>query len=250
MSSSMRKLLEKASPAYAQRLLLVENAARSKFDDSQGMRFHQFLHSKRVAENIANLVTNEAISKFNSFEIFCLLSSAYLHDIGMQLLSKQAVHHDLKPANVLCSEHKRLGLSPEEALVIGTICYAHSTDVDLSSVPQHIPVGKNRVRVSFLAALLRLADALDVDFRRVPPIETKSKTAQYWEVYQSILGWSYEPELRSILIYVKDVPNSSFGKFLAELAKVVSSTSKTLVENGVPIGELVCKTQGIPDKKR
>jgi hypothetical protein len=232
--------------AYSQRLLGVERfVTRASFLDT-GRASQGILHADRVVENLDRLINREALERFDGLEIFCLLCSAYLHDVGMLVTDKGRPMggsdriqkmHSLKSAEIISQEYKHLGLDPVEAYIVGMICRAHSSDYDLSSIPSMVPVGRHEVRLRFLASLLRLADVLDMDFRRLP-VGRDKKNQDYWNVHQAIIGWNLDPETNAIILtltdFPKSIPEDSIRVLTNSLGKVLRSTSKTLTENGIP----------------
>jgi tetratricopeptide (TPR) repeat protein len=155
---------------------------------------HTVLHSARVIKHIDDLAALLAREdKLNDNEAFVLLAAALLHDVGMQRLNvfdSDLAQHLFTPEQVeqgrrsrprceeLVREHHHLigaewirtELSkswPNRDFVeeIAVVIKGH-TKADLSALQDHRKAGKP-MRIRLLAALLRLADELDLDFQRV-----------------------------------------------------------------------------------
>nr|MCR5852279.1 HD domain-containing protein [Methanophagales archaeon] len=129
-----------------------------------------------------------------------LKCGAWLHDIGMLMREGENIYnpevcnrirkeHHKRSAEYISKHWREIGLSDEtEATIIQWICYAHSSKVNINEVPEEIPTAGENVRTRLLAALLRLADALDCredrlppeDYRRLPQIPQES-LKEYWK---------------------------------------------------------------------
>ena len=177
------------------RLKIVENKSREIWEKGELYHTYYTLHGMRHSNaviNILNLLVDglNPEDQLNEIEIFYLLSSAYLHDVGMQCkypedekevesrsqLSDKTYtlqdlirdEHHLRSGRYINENYKTLGLNRIEAGFVGLISEGHRK-VNLSSTNyDRQPIGLEKVRLRLLAALLRLADELDVDFRRAP----------------------------------------------------------------------------------
>jgi hypothetical protein len=146
---------------------------------------HKVTHSERVIEKLDGLTAGimaRAGHRLSPSEIYVLLAAAYLHDIGMQderyaggdLETIRAEHHERTAAMIVGSVRDRahyrpLGLDPDPTLVelIALVAKAHRK-MDLSDA-DYAPIvhGTDTIRPRLLGALLRFADELDIDHRRV-----------------------------------------------------------------------------------
>ena len=141
---------------------------------------HDPSHSEGVIRNLSKLIPNhENIPndlQFSNEEIFYLLCAAWLHDIGMipnlfqneptsvnkrRYLQIREEHH-IRSQKFVESKFEYLGLSKEEAQIIGELCKLHRRREDINS-ELNIP----NVRVKLLGAYLRIADSLHIDSTRV-----------------------------------------------------------------------------------
>jgi hypothetical protein len=150
-------------------------------------------HSEAIIENVEKLIPEKDWRNFSSLEILILLCSAWFHDVGMSdfegkisecsneeerrnLSNFIRESHSLRSENYVTNSnnYRRLLLDPAVAEVIGCICKAH-VEYDLMKLkskwgPIHGYEKYGEVRVRFLAALLRLADACDLGYKRVKEV--------------------------------------------------------------------------------
>jgi len=91
-----------------------------------------------------------------------LRAAAYFHDIGNVIDRKR--HHITSQETVeKLSTLGRLPFTPKEAELVGLLCRWHRKAYD----PQRVDVlREERVRTGLLASVLRVADAMDLDYRR------------------------------------------------------------------------------------
>lgn len=159
---------------------------------------HTARHALIVNDFIDRMVGEENIGMMNSDEIYLLLSSTYLHDIGMTISEKlfREIRQGVVPENYFDAEpgkkirdaireyHQEFsavmirrysGLieapSPEYDYCLCQIARGHRrtdiTDKKEFDPDFRLPNG-NRVCLPYLAALIRLADELDIAIDRNP----------------------------------------------------------------------------------
>ncbi len=177
---------------------------------------HTVSHSERAIALLDGLTAGvmNTDKRLSPGEVFVLLAAAYLHDIGMQnerfasgnVEEIRRQHHEQTaemiyrvwedPANAV-----NLALGDDPALVeaVALVAQAHRK-VDLSSAEYDpLPHGGETLRLRLLAALLRFADELDIDYRRVDleamklmnlPVESQ---LHWWKCYY-VNGVSIEDE--------------------------------------------------------
>jgi hypothetical protein len=125
----------------------------------------------------------------NDYGYYLLYTAAYAHDIGMlpqktngeygDYTKQEIVEEARKVHSVRSAEHikrnwREMGiLERTHSVHLAEICKAHSSKVDINIIPEKaecvIDGEKVEIRWKFLAALIRLADALDADYNRIPP---------------------------------------------------------------------------------
>lgn len=189
MSKTNNKLVFYLSPDQAAKLKHIRQFTTGLW--AQGDPLHPLFtlhgpqHSEQVELIIGHILAPEHPEHhdlkdiLNSEQLLYLLASAWLHDVGMIVPpSKEecqaAFEQGMSVPDWIREEHHRrsyeyivrhasdLWLEPEEAAIIGEVCRAHRRE-DLRLLPSNYPNTK------FLAAMLRVADELDITKARTPP---------------------------------------------------------------------------------
>lgn len=188
-------LEQQLSIDYAIRLKVIEKETKEIWE--KGELYHTYYtlhgmkHSNAVISILDLLVTGlDNEDQLKEIEIFCLLSAAYLHDVGMQckylddkariesISESENKHytlqdlirdeHHLRSGRYIKENLKILGLDQYEAECVRLISEGHRR-VNLNSKDyESQAIGLKRVRVRLLSSLLRLADELDIDYKRAP----------------------------------------------------------------------------------
>jgi hypothetical protein len=176
-------------------------------------------HIKSLYEIFENgLLTN---ADLNDLEIFCLYTATLFHDIGMHINSDERHRHSLIGQNWFmdkyniqdspvhrCIKHTRM------AAIISDIIFAHADikndkndeivertfSVVLEKHINHPTFNRTEVRVGLLAALLRLADELDIQESRVKLIDFLTRNINP----ESFRHWE-----RCLLYSTPEIDNSS-----------------------------------------
>jgi hypothetical protein len=173
---------------------------------------HEIEHKYKVVENLSKLIPLELAKRMNKYEIYFLLCASYIHDIGMCKLPELGDQEQLtefEKENIRNEHHIRIntlvenrpdifGLEPQEASYIGKIAMGHRK-VDLSSkiYRSYDAYKTNKINVPLLAAFLRLADELDMDYTRIPSFLYKHSfpdnkiSKDEWNKHVSTLGVQY-----------------------------------------------------------
>ena len=163
---------------------------------------HDIEHSERVIDYLDLIIPDSLKKELDTYEIFFLLASAYLHDIGMIRFPEdedtdseliREMHH-LRSEKFIVENYKDLSIEDEhQARIIGKICRGHRKE-DLRSFRIETYKIGHTINVPLLAALLRIADELDITFERapfviyehIPPKDQISK--EEWEsIYQLVV---------------------------------------------------------------
>jgi len=164
---------------------------------------HSVDHSQRILVKLGQLarLLPEG-DQLNELEQTVLGAAAYLHDIGMQYAKGEFAdpdearrkHHDMsyrwivnsvKPD--MAADWPSLGLEGRKDIVddIAVVAKGHRS-VDLNTDEfREVVRGDAHIRRRLLAAMLRLADALDLDYRRVFVDRLKTEDVPY----ESRLHW-------------------------------------------------------------
>lgn len=187
---------------------------------------HGIPHSNNVFNLINQLLDNWEFKKgekrLNKYEYFLLAVCSLCHDLGM-LKQKDENFDDLDVVEQVRKEHARriiqylnntylkMGLSDDiEKSIISKICLYHSSKENIENieVTQDMLFERKHIviRLKLLAALLRLADALDADTNRLPreedrdnPLISDTTKREYkkHELFQNVV---INPEDESIFI--------------------------------------------------
>lgn len=168
-------------------------------------------HGKQHALNVFNLLLNITSSQFfktrislNHYELFFLFCGTFLHDIGMTGTDKIRDCEDVRKRHGILSAKRitkeKLGLQNDEIRIVGELCKYHQSTAPLTEEEltclkkqrQHILNEPIKESVSFidkngndfpvslrmLAALLRIADACDIGYKRAPRDFYKMKLSE------------------------------------------------------------------------
>nr|CBH38987.1 hypothetical protein BSM_24640 [uncultured archaeon] len=170
---------------YCQRLLDAFYAS-----DDIYFRFftnHASLHSQTILKLLKELLFD--VNLKNDYEYYLLYTAAYAHDIGMlpqktngeyedytkqEVVEKARKEHSVRSAEHIKRNGREMGiLEKTHSVHLAEICKAHSSKVAINIIPERaecvIDGEKVEIGWRFLAALIRLADALDADYNRIPP---------------------------------------------------------------------------------
>ncbi|MGQ9846067.1 MAG: tetratricopeptide repeat protein [Bacteroidales bacterium] len=162
-------------------------------------------HGLRHAESLMDVLSDLVFCFFdklhlNDAEIYCLIASVWLHDIGCAYeeekdrLKLRIEHARYSLERIKHESDKLIGLDKEVKYIVAEICLHHSSRTPLTESQKVILMKKDRclwddpiredyeliiknesykIRPRLLAALLSLADACDIGGRRIADIELK-----------------------------------------------------------------------------
>ncbi len=145
----------------------VDSAIQSRFLNqvrasalSLGKKFHfDIEHARHVAE-LSLSIFDQMMSdhSLSQHERLLLEVAALLHDIGTYI--KPSGHH--KHSQYLVENSELFGLSPDEIVIVGNVVRYHRKSMPLPTHPSYMALPReSRLIVLKLAAILRVADALD-----------------------------------------------------------------------------------------
>lgn len=198
----LRETLQKKSTTLYSKFINLESHARPLLEYSQGGSHLQYLphglsHITTVEENYDWLLSNEDIEKFNSTEIFVLLSATYFHDALMipryQGEEKEARrNHAARASKFLTNHCVKLGLQLNESVAIGEVIKGHSVD-SLDELQQSMVLGSYKIDIHKLAACLSMSDICHADESRTPWIvkthlELDEESDYHWSRHLQISG--------------------------------------------------------------
>lgn len=140
---------------------------------------HGVPHYRIVESRLKQLLPNGCFQELSIGERFFLLSSAWIHDIGMikGIFPKDSdipddqirENHHIRSEKFIVERYNTVNIEETEAEVFGLLARFHRRRTLISKCPEYVDlVGHDKIRVRLLAAYLRLADALHVDQSRVP----------------------------------------------------------------------------------
>ncbi|WP_097028577.1 HD domain-containing protein [Clostridium peptidivorans] len=198
---------------------------------------HSIEHSLRILEHLSQIMSELMVSdeRLNKHELFILISSVYLHDIGMQferfeLLEKYEIkvkdeeksdeelklnfirnhHHSISKIWIIESiigntDFRKVYFGDSElGELVALISESHNIDLkkNMSNYNDYIFHG-TRIRLNLLACLIALGDALDADSRRVDIERLKHINIQegsrlHWWKHYYISGLYYENGILNI----------------------------------------------------
>lgn len=194
---------------------------------------HDIGHSERVIKTLDFVIPEPLKEQLNKFEIYFLIASAYLHDIGMvnfsELIEKEKLeefrrkilkknheisyerilrnyirkNHHLRSEKFTISNFKDLAIEDEhQARIIGRICRGHRKEnLSNRNMFKYDMMYKNYpINIPLLSAFLRIADELDLTFERTPQIvydhvpPKEPISEEEWKKHLSISGVGLSPE--------------------------------------------------------
>jgi translation initiation factor 2B subunit (eIF-2B alpha/beta/delta family) len=161
---------------YIQKLTFIREYVTNSWRENRGLparyTLHDDSHSEMVERAIFKLIPETKYSEFSEPEKFYLLSSAWLHDIGMipdlfgrkDDYKKVRSEHHIRSQRYIEEKRQELGLNQSEARIIGEICKYHKKSEDIVECQE---TAAGSIRLQLLASYLRLADAIHIDRTRV-----------------------------------------------------------------------------------
>ena len=189
------ELKQKLGGNFSSKLNKIEQEAKTIWKKGEFYHVYYVLHgldhSNSVIEILGKLIDGlNSAEKLNKTEIFCLLSAALLHDVGMlckysdddekaarkSKLKKRPYsvqdlirdEHHIRSGRYIKEHVKDLQIDHREAECIRLIAEGHRQIKLESNEYDDRPIGLASVRVRLLSALLRLADELDLLPERAP----------------------------------------------------------------------------------
>lgn len=202
-----------------------------------------------------------------------LTAEPWFNDIGVlktsaKPLSKNALtirddklirkwHHVLSQ-NFVVKQRKHLDLTAAEARLVAIVCRYHRREENLEMLAEHDNLrGDNEnfvIRTRNIAALFRLADALDVTRDRAPEFSTDyvlalpDESKKHWEVCQLVDTWVLRE--REILLSATYEQQSDIQLLTWKVDDLFGEyeTVRNVLHSGphrVPIDDIVCEARSI-----
>ncbi len=229
-----RKLMEKAPELHRRTrdsVFVLQGILESFLPRFPDFTDHSLLHSMDVLDYCNRLLGTDQIEQLSAAECYTLIMACYLHDVGMGVNQKdfeefsphidfgnyssedpsdtiRIFHHEY--SGLFIRKYAELLEIPTEELVFAVIQVSRGhrkTDLfDPVEYPElHTEYGL--VRTAFLAAVIRLADEIDVGENRNSELlfdsskQTLLRAINAFGTHESIKQVELTPE--SILLYVK-----------------------------------------------
>ena len=214
--TSLIRILEDREPKLFGTLMKVEKVVRGLLSYTHGTfpyyTPHDFSHSLNVVENLNWMIPDNVKKQMNDHEIFFLLIAAWMHDWGM--IGKpnedpkgiREIHH-LRTEEYFEKMYDKLFLSEHEGRIIGRICRGHTKEDLYDKDFDDVVFGANiKIRIRFLAAILRIADECDITCNRTPEIiyyslSPTDKAEEEFKKHLSISGVGQLEEKHKIYIF-------------------------------------------------
>ena len=190
------------------RLQTLWNSAEKELHPFQkGETGQGFYHCLRVEQHVWSLI-HDHIEKFRSRELFILSASCALHDIGKMGNEKNAVDHGKLGKDFLLKNknwEKYFEDKVQAKAVANVICVHCNGEIDTLQ-EEFVWGNPPTIPLRSLAAIFRLADMLDSDYRRCPHLAFSFKKLKFpnklkrWVARRSISGWHISPDGKRIVL--------------------------------------------------
>lgn len=192
--------------AFVEIVLPILSYQQPKFDTHAGET-----HIRHVIKNLDFLMPDKVKKKISSKELHLLLVAIWLHDIGKipefdssKSIKKQLADHANKGFEYIQKYYASFHLDEKEGLIVAYIVRGHGL-LDLSQLPEEKGLGTGDViNIRSLAAVLRLADELDIEYGRVPEIiklVSGIKGIQKWNIRNNIDGVVIQSNTWEIIVH-------------------------------------------------
>ena len=152
-------------------------------------------HITRVLENLDHLIGSRPLQHLSVYELFLAMMSILYHDIG--LLQKRQEHADISRALLEGDANDAYIINTIDKEFIAAAVVSHSSSKDIAEecsrfAPEEI-IANHKARPTVIAALVRLADELDEDYRRADPIlerklDLPEESRFFWLFCQRVRG--------------------------------------------------------------
>lgn len=151
--------------------------------EQMGRKFAYDADHAAITARLATRLFDQSLSLHHLTENESLLleAASMLHDIGHYI---NTIDHE-QHGYYLVKHHSLIGLTPSEQDIVANLVYYHRkqtpavTDDNIKSLP-----AKDRLTITKLCALLRLADALDTShLGRIQDIILEQRSPGQWQLY-------------------------------------------------------------------
>ncbi|WP_136524328.1 HD domain-containing protein [Geomonas ferrireducens] len=178
----------KSEESYFQNWLTVKNIYveildRGSLRQKDAYTPHDYRnHCVNIYNIISNIILKENFSGLNTEELFILDVAVLLHDVYMALDPEKRGTHSADARDFVKREQRdhRLPFDREQAICIGDVIFGHSdlktengitTCKTIEALPKkedfYVGMSGKPINVRVLSSILRLADELDINSRRI-----------------------------------------------------------------------------------
>lgn len=189
------------------------------------LKKNNFVHSKNIESRLDNIIPDNIKEAMIPGEIFILIYSIYLHDIGY--LINKSNHSQASYNEIINNYQKYMIFDKYQAEAIAIVCKGHGDEsaYPIEEIDKNFGVDSldknNTLNLRFLAALLRLGDDIDNAYTRVMNIPDQRESVRNlvrnlisfiesscvsWRIYfhcnpSNFLEWK---KLQSMKFYIQD----------------------------------------------
>ena len=204
------------------RLMTIVDFSKNNF--ARGLGKNDYIHSEQVEKILDALVPSQIKQNENVFdhgEIFLLLVSVYLHDIGRRTATLQ---HEIAAYDEIKKFPGQYHLGRYEAEAVAQICAAHASESDWPIEKCNASYGIAELsrtgrpfNLQKLGALLRIADEIENSYVRVQGIPSERSSPRHAirfinpiyekgviEIQAEPAGWDEWEELKRIKDYCQE----------------------------------------------
>ena len=190
---------------------LTQNGYAFTMSRFEGGNDHGPPHVMRVVEHLDSILGDNPVGRgiLTPLELFLTMIAALYHDTG---LLRGREEHAKSSADLLARDQNSYIFQPYEKDIVSAAIAAHSSSTSIDAPCAQFSdteiIGNDRVRPRVVAALVRLADELDEDYRRADPnvaygLDLPVKSRPFWLFCQRILGIRPDPQKKEILFNIK-----------------------------------------------
>jgi len=222
---------------------------------------HGETHCEAVEINLNELIPDDVKETMNEYEVFLLLSSVLLHDIGLMCANAtgekigdiRSKHHER--SREFISKNLADLLNFHERLIIGEISYSHRDFILLEKIDdikiiRHSKLGDIKIRVGFLSSLLRFADACDMCHTRTSEELTglsklSEESAFYHNLHERVSGIDFNQQNKSIALSINigsSKERAICERFIVEkLKKCFNTVRDVFIRNNIFYVDIIAK---------
>lgn len=247
----------RSAPALGRRLMTIRRKVKELHQEHEMPLAHYtphgVAHLRAVEDILHRLLPGQTCRMFSEDELFFLLASAWLHDIGMLkgIFPSDTMDSNVRDAAIRNQHHTRsedfitdhfaaCGLRESEAAAMGILARFHRRRASIEQCCETLEVpGHGVIRPRLLAAFLRLADAMHVDITRTPAHEYAISLAYDIPAYQKlhwvrskfVLGVTADPARHEIMVYLKKPIALPPGRQGKNIRRMLESLYRLVLED-------------------